>query len=61
MKRDYMVIETDRNGERMMHEYGVRNNTPLTKKESLIVNTIGLSGLSTFISGMMLLNGVITR
>jgi hypothetical protein len=61
MKRKIMVIQTDNNGERVLHEYGVRSNTPLTRKESLIVNTVGLSGLSTFVSGMMLLNGVITR
>jgi len=58
MKRNYVVIPTNEKGERI--EW-MRTNQPLTRKEKLIVNTMGVTGLSTLVSGLIALNGVIIR
>jgi hypothetical protein len=58
MKRNYVVIATNNKGERL--EW-MRNSEPLNMKEKLIVNSIGITGLSTLVTGLVTLNGVIMR
>lgn len=58
MTRNYVVIPTNNKGERL--EW-MRSDEPLTLKEKLIVNTMGITGLSTLISGLIAFNGVIIR
>lgn len=58
MKRSYTVIQTNQKGERLDW---MRSDEPLNMKEKLIVNSIGITGLSTLLSGLMTLNGVVIR
>ena len=58
MKRNYTVIQTDRNGKRL--EW-MRSDEPLNMKEKIIVNSVGITGLSTLVTGLVTLNGVIMR